>query len=599
MENKKIKICHVANTDKAVKFLLLPQLKFLVQEGYDVCVACSSGKWTDDIEVSGIKVKNIEIKRKISPVSDLVSLLRLFLYFKKEKFDIVHTHTPKPGLLGQLAARMAGVPVVINTIHGLYFHENSSRIRRGFFITMEKIAASCSDLIFSQNKEDIGTLIKEKIAKPDKIKYLGNGVDIEKFNSQKFTKEFIDKKKKELGVPTSSVVIGIVARLVREKGYLDLFEAFKIILKDFPRTTLLIAGAEEPEKKDGISRDVVKKYNIEENVIFLGERGDIEEMYPLMDVFVLPSYREGFPRSILEAMAEKRPIIASDIRGCREEIDSGKNGVLVPTKNPERLAEAIMFILNNRDRAKDLGEGARAKVEKYFNEAIVFGRIKEEYKKLTREILNTKKSKKVYFFVKIILDLIFSLIGLILVSPILIIIAVLIKLDSEGPILYKGERIGRFGKPFKILKFRTMVPNAEKIGAIHAARNDPRVTKVGRVLRTYKLDELPQLINIIKGQMSFVGPRPQVKYYVDLYNDEERTSLSVLPGMTDYATIFYVNQEDLVDEKNVDKSYQENIEPQKNKLRIEYVRKASFLTDAKIIFQTFLAIVKKIILKKK
>ena len=200
--------------------------------------------------------------------------------------------------------------------------------------------------------------------------------------------------------------------------------------------------------------------------------------------------------------------------------------------------------------------------------------------------------------VKRLFDIIFSFFGLIIVSPLLGLIAIIIKMDSKGHVFYRGERVGRFGKTFKIWKFRTMVENAEKIGSIHASSNDPRITKIGKFLRKYKLDELPQLINILKGEMSFVGPRPQVKYYVDLYNEEEKISLIVRPGMTDYASIRYINQEDLVDEENVDKSYQEKIEPEKNQLRVKYAKNNSLLIDAKIIFQTILAIVKKIILKK-
>jgi len=385
MVSGKIKICHVANSDMAVKFLLLPQLKFLMKEGYEVYVVCSNGKWVKDIEKEGIKVKTIKITRNITPFYDLITLFRLWNYFRKEKFDIVHTHTPKPGLLGQLAAKMAGVPVVINTIHGLYFHENSPYLKRKFYIFMEKISAFCSDVIFSQNKEDIKTLTKEKIAKPKKIKYLGNGIDINKFNSEKFSAEFINKKRKELNIPDGFGVVGIVARLVKEKGYLDLFDAFKIVLQTSPKTMLLIVGPKEPEKKDGINPEIVREFGIEKNVIFLGERSDVNQIYPLMDIFVFPSYREGFPRSVLEAMAERVPVVASDIRGCQEEVDNGKNGILVPVKNPEKIAEAIMFLFNNPDKAMEFGENARMKVEDNFNEDLVFGRIKEEYRRFIKD----------------------------------------------------------------------------------------------------------------------------------------------------------------------------------------------------------------------
>ncbi|MBU2540154.1 sugar transferase [Patescibacteria group bacterium] len=206
---------------------------------------------------------------------------------------------------------------------------------------------------------------------------------------------------------------------------------------------------------------------------------------------------------------------------------------------------------------------------------------------------------KFQLVLKRILDFIFALLGLILLSPLLIVIRLLVKLDSKGPVFYKGERVGKFGKIFKIYKFRTMVPNAEKIGTIHASRNDPRITKIGKFLRRSKLDELPQLINVLNGEMSFVGPRPQVKYYVDLYTEEEKIILNVSPGMTDYASIYYINQEDFIDEENVDKSYREKIEPQKNKLRVKYAKNNSLFIDAGIFFQTIFTIIKKIILKKK
>jgi glycosyltransferase involved in cell wall biosynthesis len=295
-------------------------------------------------------------------------------------------HNPKPSILGQLAAKMAGTPIIINTIHGLYFYKNSSKIKRSFFIFLEKIAAKYSDLIFSQNEEDIATLVKEKIATPERIKYLGNGVDIDKFDIRRFSQEFIYKKKKEINIPKDCKVIGVVARLVEEKGYLDLFRAFEIVLTGFNKTVLLIIGPEEPEKKDAINPKIVKNYNnIEKSVIFLGERSDVDEIYPLMDVFVLPSYREGLPRSILEAMAEKRAVLATNIRGCREEIENGKNGILVPSKNPEKLTEMIIFLFNNPDKAKELGENARSRVEKYFNEKIVFNKISENYQNLIKK----------------------------------------------------------------------------------------------------------------------------------------------------------------------------------------------------------------------
>lgn len=189
-------------------------------------------------------------------------------------------------------------------------------------------------------------------------------------------------------------------------------------------------------------------------------------------------------------------------------------------------------------------------------------------------------------------DIIFALFGVAILSPFFILIATLIKLTSRGPIFYRGIRTGLHGKTFRIFKFRTMIENAEKTGGPSTAHNDPRLTRIGRFLRKYKLDELPQLINILKDEMSFVGPRPQVEKYTKLYKGEEKIILSVRPGLTDYASIEYVNLDKILGDERVDEKYLREIEPGKNKLRIKYVRERSFLIDCKIIFYTFLQLLK-------
>ena len=376
---KRIKVCHISSVDMTMKFLLRDQLLFFRKNGFDVYAVCFFGKWEGDLKKEGIKTKSINFKRKISPINDLIVFFKLFFYFRKEKFQIIHTHTPKAGFLGQLAAKAAGVPVIINTIHGFYFDERSSFLKRSFYISLEKLAAECSDLIFFQSREDMQAAIKEKICPAQKIRYLGNGVDIEKFNIKRFSGEFIAAKKNELNLKSDTKIIGIVGRLVEEKGYLDLFEAFKAVLNKFPEIILLIIGPEEPGKKDAVDKNIISEYGMEKNVIFLGERADVDEIYPLMDVFILPSHREGFPRTVIEAMAMSKPIIATNIRGCREAIENNKTGILIPEKNSSKLAGAIIFLLENPQKSRELGENARVKSEKEFNEQIIFNRTIKEY----------------------------------------------------------------------------------------------------------------------------------------------------------------------------------------------------------------------------
>jgi len=193
---------------------------------------------------------------------------------------------------------------------------------------------------------------------------------------------------------------------------------------------------------------------------------------------------------------------------------------------------------------------------------------------------------------KRLFDIIFSFFGLILVSPLLLLLAILIKLDSPGPIFYRGKRVGKDGKEFRIFKFRSMVENAEELGGSSTAADDPRLTKIGKFLKKYQLDELPQLINVLKGEMSLVGPRPEVKMYVDMMTDEERkTILSIKPGMTDLASLWDFHEGEILrGSPDPEKTYQEKIRPTKIKLQLEYVKNRSFLLDLKIILKTVLKV---------
>jgi len=385
-ENNPIKICYVVSSSLTLKFILFNQLKFIQGLSFEVSAVCSEGKWVKEIEKQGIKVKIINFNRDFNVFVHIICFFKLLSYFKKEKFDIICTHTPVPGLLGQIAARAAGIPIVVNTIHGFYFQNKDKWLKRKLFILAEKIAAKCSDLIFFVNREDIKTAKKEKICRPEIIRYFGGGIDCQRFDPNRFSKEFISVKKNALGVGNKKVV-GIVARLVKEKGYMDLFLAFKKVLAKFPDTVLLMAGPKEPKKKDAVKLSTIKDHGLEDKVIFLGGRTDVDEIYLLMDVFVLPSYREGLGISLLEASAMEKPVVACNIRGCREAVEDGKTGLLVPLKNPQKLAETIIYLLENPKIAQEMGQRGRVKVLKEFNEQLVFGRIKKEYERLIREKL--------------------------------------------------------------------------------------------------------------------------------------------------------------------------------------------------------------------
>ena len=193
---------------------------------------------------------------------------------------------------------------------------------------------------------------------------------------------------------------------------------------------------------------------------------------------------------------------------------------------------------------------------------------------------------------KRLFDIFCSLMGIVLILPVMAVIAAIILAEDGFPVLYRGIRVGRYGKVFRIYKFRTMVRNAESLGGSSTADDDSRITGVGKSLRKYKMDEMPQLINVLKGEMSFVGPRPEISKYVDQYSEAEKRILTVRPGITDWASIWNADEGSLLaGAEDPDRVYEEMIRPTKLKLQLKYVEERSFFTDIKIIFLTLLAII--------
>lgn len=215
--------------------------------------------------------------------------------------------------------------------------------------------------------------------------------------------------------------------------------------------------------------------------------------------------------------------------------------------------------------------------------------------KYVEEYYNIIATKKISLLVKRLLDVMVSLIMLIIFSPIMIILAIIIKLDSKGPIFYRQERITQYGKKFKILKFRTMVQNADKKGSLITKENDNRITKIGNKIRKCRLDEFPQLINIIKGEMSFVGTRPEVKKYVDMYTDEMKATLLMPAGVTSRASIEFKDEDEIISKelkkgRDIDKVYTQTVLPKKMKWNLEYMKAFNVWEDIKICIKTVIKV---------
>ena len=381
-QTRKPRVAHVTTVDLSLRYLLLNQLQRIQAEGYEVVGISADGPDVPVVEAAGIPHFAVPMTRRITPIADLRCLWDLVRIMRREQFDVVHTHTPKAGLLGQLAARIAGVPTVANTLHGFYFHDDTKPWLRRFYIWMERVAANCSDTILSQNREDMATAVAEHIAKPEQLKWLGNGIDVARFDRRRLMDSSLEDLRREIGIDAGAPVIGFVGRLVEEKGILDLLQAATTVIEAIPNAQLLIVGPYDEEKPDALRPDVAERYGVAANCRFVGMRNDMPELYALMDVLVLPSYREGFPRAPMEASAMGVPSMATDIRGCREAVVHGENGLLFPVGDADALAQSLIELLQDDERRARMGETGRRIAEDRFDEQKVFDRVLSEYERL-------------------------------------------------------------------------------------------------------------------------------------------------------------------------------------------------------------------------
>lgn len=374
-----VRVGVVATVDLSVRHVLLNQLLAIQHAGYDVTAISAGGPDIGPVRAHGIRHLEVPFTRRMAPLDDLRATWHLYRLFRRERFTIVHTHFPKPGIFGQIAARLAGVSIIVNTLHGFFFHDHSPPLARRTWIWLEWMAARCSSAILSQNKEDVATAVREGICRADQIEALGNGIDVRRFTRARLSADRVADLRAGLGLRPDDRVVGFVGRLVREKGIDELFAAVAALRDVIPGLRLLMVGPLDPDKSDAIAEGDAARHGIADITIFTGFREDLPELYAQMDVLALPSHREGFPRTPMEASAMGVPCVATDIRGCRESISEGVNGLLVPVRDSEALASALGRVLTTPALAASLSEGGIREARTRFDEQIVFGKVLQTY----------------------------------------------------------------------------------------------------------------------------------------------------------------------------------------------------------------------------
>jgi glycosyltransferase involved in cell wall biosynthesis len=371
--------------DFTVKQFLTPLVDALQEQGHAVTIACSAGPYIEELRRKGYRFMMNPVARSMNVASHANSVRRTYLHLRREKFDVVHVHTPIAGLIGRVAAAAARVPIKIYTAHGFYFHDEMHPYKKRAYVEMERLGARMGDFIMTVSREDEEAALKLGIAAAGEIETIYNGVDTNRFDPGRYHQENRPALRRQWKIPEDAFVVGVVGRLVREKGFIELFEAAAKLSQTIPNLRVLVVGDTLPSDYDAgksLFHARIQELGISDRVLFTGMVDDTAPALAAMDVFCLASYREGMPVSLLEAMAMELPAVATNIRGCREEVQDGETGILIPTRNSQALAEAVRKIHQNNDLARRFGRNARQRVLKQFDIRTVLAHQLEIYDRL-------------------------------------------------------------------------------------------------------------------------------------------------------------------------------------------------------------------------
>ncbi len=350
-----------------VEVFLLEQVRAMQAGGLDVTVVTSPTPEIDVLRERGIACRPVPIPRSISPRTLLRSMFSLVRLFRKQRPDLVHTHTPIAAFIGQLAAWMAGVPSRITTVHGLFFVNEPRKVWRFLYEQLEVIACRLATKVVCVSGEDRRYLIERHGFSESKITTFHVGVNLEQYSAGALDAAEREAVRREVDIPTGAVVFGIVARMVREKGFLELFEAFAKVAQRHDSVYLLHVGPVDDSRDDAVTPQEAERFGCLDRCRFVGMRRDVPRFLAAMDVFCLPTHREGYPGSLMEAAAMGLPSITTDIRGCREAVIHGETGLIVPARDPAALEAAMEQLVASPAMRERMGRNALERARSFFD----------------------------------------------------------------------------------------------------------------------------------------------------------------------------------------------------------------------------------------
>ncbi len=368
-----MKICQLCAVDFTFYRFLLPLAEAEIAAGHEVVAVCAHGPLVERIRAVGIRVETVGFSRDLVSTDHIAAYQRLVELFRAERFDMVHVHTPVAAFIGRLAAKRAGVPQVIYTAHGFYFHERLAVLKRWAFMALEWFVGRATHVLFTQAEEDAATARRLGLCKGGVIEAIGNGVNPMRFHAPIDDGAERAATRQSMNTPDDAIVIVVVGRLVAEKGYPELFMAMAGL-----DAWLWAVGERLPsDHAKGIAREIdaaTADPSLGPRLRLLGARDDVPALLRAADIYTLPSHREGMPRSIIEAMMSGLPVVATDIRGAREEVVDGETGRLVPVADVAALAEALGALIDDSALRARFGAAGRERAQALYDEKMVIAR---------------------------------------------------------------------------------------------------------------------------------------------------------------------------------------------------------------------------------
>jgi len=352
---------------------------------YEVIGVSGNGDALSEVRQNeGIRTHAVEMTRSITPLKDLIATYKLYKFFKKEKPFIVHTHTPKAGTLGMLAAKLAGVPHRLHTIAGLPLLEVKGA-KRKLLDTVEKITYACATKILPNSFGLEAIVLKNNYTKSSKLQVIGNGssngIDVAHYDSKHVLELTKENLKKELNITINDVVFIFIGRMVKDKGLNELVYAFNELSKTNTNSKLLLVGPHE-NHLDPLLPETELLIKTNKQILAIGVQKDIRPYVSISHALTFPSYREGFPNVVLQASCMNLPCIVSNINGCNEIIEQKINGIIVTPKNEDELQDAMQFIIDNPEKRIEMAKHSRSRIVARYEQNFVWNELLKLYKNL-------------------------------------------------------------------------------------------------------------------------------------------------------------------------------------------------------------------------